>query len=284
MTMERPINERRPIGCQARPWLQAMGPEAFGAHLPDVMRQIAAIGYRGFETALALLPLDAPERFAAWCEAADGLTLAGAHVGGKWWEPGAAETVTTIAARAAALPALGCTRLVVSGAGIPLPASDDDLATFTENLAALGRACHTVGVHVTYHNHAAEIQDEARVLAAIIARCTPDEVMLAPDLGWVAHAGMKVENFLSRFGTRIAYLHVRDVTAYGVEGGFIEIGRGVLDHRAVLATLDHIGYRGWLTVESEFNQFWRGLTDPGETATAQFAGLRAVGVTHNGGR
>ena len=27
MTMETPINERRPIGCQARPWLQAMGPE-----------------------------------------------------------------------------------------------------------------------------------------------------------------------------------------------------------------------------------------------------------------
>jgi len=276
--MERPMNETWLLGCQARPWLQAMGPETFAANLPDVMRQIATIGYRGFETALAQLPLDAPERFAAWRQEAGGLALAGAHAGGKWWEPGAAETVVAVAEKAAALPALGCDRLVVSGAGIPLPASDDDLATFTDNLAALGRACHAVGVSVTYHNHAAEVQDEARVLAAIVARCAPDEVMLAPDLGWVAHAGMGVESLLDRFDARIAYLHVRDVTACGATGGFIEIGRGILDYRAILAALDHLGYRGWLTVESEFNQFWRGLTDPRETAAAQLAGLRAVGA------
>ena len=276
--MGTPMNETWPVGCQARPWLQAIGPETFAAHLPDVMRQIATLGYRGFETALAQLPLDAPERFAMWREVAGDLTLAGAHAGGKWWEAGAAQTVTAIAEKTAALPALGCDQLVVSGAGIPLPASDDDLATFTDNLAALGRACRAVGVSVTYHNHAAEIQDEARVLAAIVARCTPDEVMLAPDLGWVAHAGMKVEDFLDRFGPRITYLHVRDVTAYGVKGGFIEIGRGILDHGAILATLNRISYRSWLTVESEFNQFWRGLTDPRETAATQLAGLRAIGA------
>ncbi len=276
--MKTPMNETWPLGCQARPWLQAMGPETFAANLPDVMRQIATLGYRGFETALAQLPLDAPERFATWREAAGGLALAGAHAGGKWWEADAAQTVITIAEKTAALPALGCDRLVVSGSGIPLPASADDLATFTDNLAALGRACRAVGVSVTYHNHAAEIQDEARVLAAIVARCTPDEVMLAPDLGWVAHAGMKVEDFLDRFGPRITYLHVRDVTAYGVEGGFIEIGRGILDHGAILATLHRISYRGWLTVESEFNQFWRGLTDPRESAAAQLAGLRTTGA------
>lgn len=276
--MKRPMNETWPLGCQARPWLQAMGPETFAANLPDVMRQIATIGYRGFETALAQLPLGAPERFAAWRQAAGGLALAGAHAGGNWWEPGAAETVIAVVARATALPALGCDRLVVSGAGIPLPVSDDDLATFTNNLGALGRACRAAGVGVVYHNHAVEIEDEARVLAAIVARCTPDEVMLAPDLGWVAHAGMRVESLLDRFGPRIAYLHVRDVTAYGAAGGFIEIGRGILDYRAIAAALDRLGYRGWLTVESEFNQFWRGLAGPFETAASQLAGLRAVGV------
>ncbi len=276
--MQRPMNETWLLGCQARPWLQAMGPETFAANLPDVMRQIATIGYRGFETALAQLPLDTPERFTAWRQEAGGLALAGAHAGGKWWEPGAAETVIAVVARATALPALGCDRLVVSGAGIPLPVSDDDLATFTNNLGALGRACRAAGVGVVYHNHAVEIEDEARVLAAIVARCTPDEVMLAPDLGWVAHAGMRVESLLDRFGPRIAYLHVRDVTAYGVEGGFIEIGRGILDHGAILATLHRISYRGWLTVESEFNQFWRGLTDPRESAAAQLAGLRTAGA------
>ncbi|MHB8645112.1 MAG: sugar phosphate isomerase/epimerase family protein [Thermomicrobiales bacterium] len=271
-------NDARPIGCQARPWLQAKGQEAFIAQLPTVMREIARIGYTGFETALACLPLDDPARFAWDREAADGIVLTGAHAGGKWWEPAAAETIPLIAARAAMLPALGCTRLVVSGAGIPTPVTDGDLATFTRTLAQLGQACRAVGVHIVYHNHAAEALNDARVLAAIVERCAPEEVMLGPDLGWIAHAGMHVEAFLARFGARIAYLHVRDVTAYGTDGGFIEIGCGILDHRAIIAALDALGYAGWLTVESEFNAYWRGLTDPTETATAQFQGLQAAGA------
>lgn len=272
-------NGARPIACQARPWLQAMGQETFIASLPAVMGEIAGIGYTGFETALACLPLDDPDRFARDRTAAGGIALAGAHAGGKWWEPAAMNTVPQIAARAAHLPALGCHRLVVSGAGIPTPATDTDLATFTATLSALGQACRAVGVAVVYHNHAAEILDDAHVLAAIVAGCAPEEVMLGPDLGWVAHAGMAVTAFLARFGPRVMYLHVRDVTAYGADGGFIEIGRGILDHHAIIAALDVLGYMGWLTVESEFNQYWRGMAVPVETATAQFAGLRAVGAT-----
>lgn len=271
-------HDARPIACQARPWLQAKGQEAFIAQLPAVMGEIARIGYTGFETALTCLPLDDPARFARDRDAAADIVLAGAHTGGKWWQPGAVETIPPLAARAARLPALGCTRLVVSGAGIPTPVTDGDLAIFTRTLGQLGRACRAVGVEIVYHNHAAEALDDAHVLAAVVERCAPEEVMLGPDLGWVAHAGMNVETFLARFGVRIAYLHVRDVTAYGAEGGFIEIGRGIFDHRAIFAALDALGYAGWLTVESEFNAYWRGLTVPTETATAQFRGLQAAGA------
>lgn len=143
-------------------------------------------------------------------------------------------------------------------------------------LAHLGQACRTVGVHVVYYNHGAEILDDARTLNAIVEQCAPEDLMLGPDLGWVAHAGMDIAAFLARFGSRVAYLHVRDVTAYGADGGFVEIGRGILDHRAIFAALDALGYAGWRTVESEFNQFWRGLTDPTETTTAQFQGFAAI--------
>lgn len=97
-------NDARPIGCQARPWLQRMGQEAFIAGLPQVMGEIARIGYAGFETALACLPLDDPERFAREREAADDIALAGAHAGGKWWEPTVADTIPQVAARASPPP------------------------------------------------------------------------------------------------------------------------------------------------------------------------------------
>ncbi len=263
-----------PLGCQARPWLQALGPEVFSVRLATVMTEIASIGYTGFETALARLPLDDPDRFVRDREAAQGLTLIGAHVGVPWWNPTAADAISEIVAQAAQLPALGCTRLVVScGAAIPTPATEEHLETCTRNLSTLGQACRSVGVRIVYHNHAWEIADDAHVIAAIVARCAPDDIMLGSDLGWVAHAGMPVAVFLERFAARIAYLHVRDVTA---DGGFTEIGRGILDHHALLQLLDAIGYRGWLTAESEFNALWRGQSDPVATATAQLAGLRAV--------
>ena len=264
------------IGCQVRPWLQSWGPDLLAARLPELMRQLAAIGFAGFETRLACLPLDDPRGFAAMSEDAAGLRLAGAHVVGAWCEPGAAATIEGIAADAAKLPALGCRRLVVSGVPLPAPLTEGDLERLAENLRTLGQACREHGVLVAYHNHGAEIADDARVLEALVAACAPEEVMLAADLGWVAHAGMEVETFLRRFGARLAYAHVRDVMAYGPAGGFTEVGRGILDHRAILASLDEIGYRGWLTVESEFGPDWHGLADPVDSAAAQYAGLREV--------
>lgn len=51
------------LGCQARPWMLAWG-ETFTKRLPEVMAQIAAIGFTGFATRLDRLPLDDPDRFA----------------------------------------------------------------------------------------------------------------------------------------------------------------------------------------------------------------------------
>lgn len=271
--MERPTTDRWPLGCQTRPWLQRWGAAALAARLPEVMRDLAAVGYAGFEVRLSCLPLGDPARFAAMREAAGGIALAGAHVVGEFWEEESATAIPAIAADAARLPAFGCDRVVVSVAPMPVPLSEIDLSSLTENLGALGRALRAVGVRLAYHNHAAEIADDARVLAALVADCAPEELMLGADLGWVAHAGMRVGDFLARFGARLDYVHARDVTA---DSGFTEVGRGVLDHGAILAALDACGYRGWLMAESEFGPDWRGADDLDETAAAQVAGLRAA--------
>lgn len=262
------------LGCQLRPWMLAWG-EAFRGRLPEAVAQLAATGFVGFETRLDYLPLAERDAGAALPWAA-GMTLCGAHVGGKWWAPDEAARIPPLAAQAARLPALGCHHLVVSMAPLPPGAGAAELARFAETLGRLGGACREVGVTVVAHNHARELDEDARVLATLVERCAPEDLMLGADLGWVARTGYDVSAFLRRFGPRIAYLHLRDLTAHGDAGSFTEIGRGVLDYPAILATLTEIDYRGWLVVESEFAAEAYSPAEPREIAAIEFSGLRAA--------
>lgn len=263
------------MGCQARPWLQTLGRDELAHRLPEVMAHIAELGFGGFETNVNVLPLDEPQAFQEATATANGLNLVGAHTGGRWWDPQSTATVASVVTLAKQLPALGCQRLVVSMAPPPVESANADLKHATRTIDQLGRACREeAGVSVVFHNHAAELAGDALFIRALVDTCAPGNVALGPDLGWVAHAGVNVVEFVQRFGSRIDYLHVRDVTQYGTEGSFIEIGRGVLDYAAILAALRAHRYRGWLVAESEFGSKWSGDADPRETASLQLAGLR----------
>lgn len=248
------------VGAQARPWLQTWGREKLAERLGEVMARIAGAGFAGFETTIGALPLSSPARFADWSSAAGGLRLCAAHTGGDWW---GAPDLAAIVESAAGLPGLGCDRLVVSGAQRDDRPSVDELTRFAGNLRRLADECSLVGVQVGYHNHAGELAHDALVLDAI-------DIPLAPDLGWVAYAGVDVPTFVRRFADRMAYLHVRDV----VDGGFTEVGRGRLDFGAIVGELSN--YSGWWVAESELGERWRGLEDPDATVRAQYEGLRAL--------
>ena len=276
MGEQQAVGEAAPwaLGCQARPWAIAWGPEAFAARLPEVMSRVAGHGFTGFETRLAFLPLAEPGPFVE-AVAAHGVALCGAHVGGRWWAPEGAAAIPDLVRQARALPGLGCRRLVVSMAPLPVGAGDADHARMVATLDRLGRACRDeAGVGIVLHNHAGELVDDAGILRELIAGCAPDAVALAPDLGWVARTGMDIEAFLRRFGDQIAYLHLRDVTAPDPTGELVEVGRGVLDYPAILRTLAALDYRGWLVVESEFER--DSTVDPDETTQLQGEGLRAA--------
>lgn len=257
------------LGCQARPWLQTLGQETFTRHLPEVMKEIAGIGFAGFETALACLPLDDPAAFATWRDKANGLALAAAHTGGAWWDPDTAASVPDLLNQLAYLPELGCHRLMVSiGRGVTA-IDDQALEKMTATLWTLGTGAAQYGVEVAIHNHDHELMDDARVLRAILEGASG--IRLGADLGWAALAGWDPLLFVDTFGERLSYLHVRDVDA---GNRFVEVGRGTMDWSAITGALDRIGYAGWLVAESEFTDTWGGLTAPGETAQAQFAGMQ----------
>lgn len=263
------------LGYQLRSWLQTWGRDALAARLPEVMATVAGLGYAGFETQLGCLPLDDPAAFRKASAHAGGIAVCGAHTGGQWGDEDGAPDILELVERAARLPDLGCRTLVVS-MGLAPDAPDDEVGRAVERLGQLGRACREAGVTVAFHNHGRELEGDARILRAIVEGCLPEDVSLGADLGWVAHAGWDVVEFLQQFGNRVAYLHVRDVTSDGSSSGFLEVGRGRLDYRRILGTLRDFGYTGWLVAESELGDRWRGSEDLEETARLQFAGLRAA--------
>ncbi|MEJ7838913.1 MAG: TIM barrel protein, partial [Thermomicrobiales bacterium] len=200
----------RPFGCQARPWLQAMGLETFTTELPNVMRTISETGYSGFETALAVLPLNDPGQFAAWRNDANDLRLAAAHTGGAWWEPDKRDSISDLLRQFEQLPGLGCDQVMLSiGAGV-VDLSDEDLVAMAGTLAELARNAAGFGVQIAVHNHAAELSAGARVLTTLMDVSATSGLKLGADLGWVAHAEVDPIAFIDEFGEHLAYLHIRD--------------------------------------------------------------------------
>jgi sugar phosphate isomerase/epimerase len=247
-----------------------LGQEAFTRQLPGVMEEIGAIGFAGFETALACLPLDDSQAFAASRAGANDLQLAAAHTGGAWWEPDTAATVPDVLDGVAKLPALGCHRLMVSiGRGVT-GIDDQSLEKMTATLWTLATGAGQYGVEVAIHNHDHELADDARVLRAVLEGASGGGIRLGADLGWVANAGWDPVRFIHTFGEFLSYIHIRDLDA---EGRFVEVGHGALDWPAIMGALEGIGYAGWLVAESEFTDAWGGLTDPQATARAQFEGM-----------
>jgi len=148
---------------------------------------------------------------------------------------------------------------------------DQALEKMTATLWTLTTGAGQYGVEVAIHNHDHELAGDARVLRAIVKGASGADIRLGADLGWVTRAGWDPVRFIHIFGEFLAYLHVRDLDA---GGHFVEVGRGVLDWPTIVAALDSVGYTGWLVAESEFTDAWGGLTEPAETARAQFDGMR----------
>ena len=251
-----------------------LGRGIFRGRPPGAAAQLATTGFTGFEARLDYLPL-ADRDAGAVLPGAAGMTLGGARVGGKWWAPDEAARIPPLVEQAARLPALGCHHLVVSMAPLPPGAGAAGLTRFAGTLGRLGGPAERWGSPSSPTITRVLVQF-SRVLATLVERCAPEDLMLGADLVWVARTGYDVSAFLRRFGPRIAYLHLRDLTQPGDAGAFTEIGRGVLDYPAILTTLAEFDYRGRLVVESEFAAEAYSSVEPRKIAAIESGGPRAA--------
>jgi len=141
-------------------------------------------------------------------------------------------------------------------------------------LAGLGQRCRDEGVRLLYHNHDFELEpvDGRTGLAWMLDAAAPEDLGLEPDLGWVRRAGLDPVALLAPYAGRCPRVHVKDLApADGreVDGGWMDVGDGVLDWPALLPACRRAGAE-WFVVEHDEP------SDPIRTARRSAEQLRAL--------
>ena len=179
----------------------------------------------------------------------NGLSLPSSHVDGALIDN--AGTATTA-------EALGVTTLFVASAA-EFSTSSDGLRTkaaaqsiaqidrLAERLNRAGREFRERGITFGYHNHHTEFLpvDGNVPFDYLMANTDPDLVKIELDLGWLAVAGVDLNEYLTRYAGRVRACHLKDYTgnasAEPIERSLVEPGAGTIDFAAVLDTMNETG-------------------------------------------
>ena len=123
------------------------------------------------------------------------------------------------------------------------------------------------GIRVAFHPHTATWIEAPHEVDALAARLAGSAVGLCLDVGHYLVGGGDPVDAISRHGSLVTHVHLKDVDPEVLErvrGGemagfgdaareriFTELGNGILDLGGVLRALEGIGYAGWLMVEQD---------------------------------
>lgn len=174
-----------------------------------------------------------------------------------------AEELWRVARACAWAAALGAEHLVIGGgAQRSEAATDADYDRLAAALDEVARVAEHHGLVASFHPHLSTIVESPDQIERLFER-TP--IRFCPDTGHLQAAGGDPVDLVRTYRERIEYVHIKDLDA---AGGFVPLGRGVLDVGGVLAVLRDTGFDGWVTVETDG---WEG--DPGEGARASRARL-----------
>jgi len=217
------------IGVQLIVWGARQSTDLLG-----VLDEVAAIGYAGVEMGPSELQKfeDSKNLFTS-----RGLSLIGLHMG-----VGDLKAVDS---------ALGLLRkadgryILFSGAG-GRGNTEGEYRQNSRFLEEAGRRAKDHGARVCYHNHDAEIRNNAMGMKIISRETSPELVALCVDTFWVEYGGLDPAGFIEENLSRVAYLHLKDMK----NRTFTELGQGVIDFPGVMKAVEPINVE-WAVVEQD---------------------------------
>jgi sugar phosphate isomerase/epimerase len=146
---------------------------------------------------------------------------------------------------------LGHQYLIVASLPLGEHPTLDGYKQWADKLNEAGRRSLTHGVRIGFHNHADDFHPIDGVVPydVLVERTDPAIVPLQLDTGNLAMAGRDPLDYMKRYGSRYWLFHIKDVPRLGSTTD-TELGKGVIDFRRLLASIDHIDDK-FLFVERE---------------------------------
>lgn len=173
----------------------------------------------------------------------------------------------------------GCRNLLIDG-GDPVPggATTDDYQRVADVANQVGSMAHAAGLRCSWHQHWGTIFERPEAFDALMALTDPELVRFCPDTAQLTMGDFDVLATFRKYARRIGFVHVKDLDVNrpwditGARGGpstwsdtgayhvdskwrFVEMGRGRIDFRPLLAVLREAGYDGWLLDDLDYSAY-----------------------------
>jgi sugar phosphate isomerase/epimerase len=119
-----------------------------------------------------------------------------------------------------------------------------------ETFNRAGRESLGSGIQLAYHNHVEEFQpiDGQLPYDILLSECDPKLLKMEIDLGWAHHAGADPLKYFARYPGRFPLVHVKD---FDQNRTMTDVGKGVIDWRAIFAKADLAGIQHYFVEHDE---------------------------------
>jgi inosose dehydratase len=135
-----------------------------------------------------------------------------------------------------------------------------------DGIHTLARACEPLGVRLAVHPHAGSYVETREELDVLLHSTDPSALGLCVDAGHLVYGGADPVEVVRTFGSRIRYIHIKDVDPAVLadcrhEGiGFLDalrryifcgLGKGCVDLGGFVEGLRRASFAGWMVVEED---------------------------------
>jgi len=137
----------------------------------------------------------------------------------------------------------------------------DDWKRNAEAFNKAGEACKKAGMTFGYHNHNLEFRKVGDVVPydLLLKETDPSLVHMEMDIGWVRAAGADPVAYLTKYPTRYASVHIKDLKNQSIPNFNMKmisaiIGKGIIDWKAVTAAIHKTKVeRAFLEIEEPYD-------------------------------
>jgi len=154
-------------------------------------------------------------------------------------------------------------RVIVIGGTDAKEKTAAQFVEYARQANAIGKEIlETTGVQVGVHPHFGSLVQNRDEIDRVMESTDPRYFNLCPDVAHLAAGGMDPLDVMRKYSRRIIHVHLKDYKpASGRDfGGFVELGKGIIDFQGIVRELKLSGFKGWADVELD------GAVDP--TASA----------------